>query len=116
MQPLKGEYLNKLAGSFTLVALMLRIAVPWSIDVIRHVLFDVKFQGNIEFIGRALAKPVVKLAHEPYEKPFFPPVLQWFPIYRGDTKAGELLAAFEMFHVSGILFTFNIRILQRWIA
>ena len=58
------------------------------------------FQGSIEFIGRALAKPVVKGAEEPYERPFFPPVLQWFPIYRGDTKAGELLAAFEMFHVS----------------
>eukprot|EP00795_Rhopilema_esculentum_P007851 gene7851-13729_t len=56
--------------------------------------------GSIEFIGRALAKPVVKGAEEPYERPFFPPVLQWFPIYRGDTKAGELLAAFEMFHVN----------------
>lgn len=56
-------------------------------------------QGNIEFIGRALAKPVVKLAEEPYAKPFFPPALQWFEIFRGDSKAGELLAAFEMFHV-----------------
>ena len=56
-------------------------------------------QGSIEFIGRALAKPVVKGCDEPYDKPFFPPSLQWFPIYRGETKAGELLAAFEMFHV-----------------
>eukprot|EP00794_Sanderia_malayensis_P004875 gene4875-5514_t len=55
---------------------------------------------EIEFIGRALAKPVVKAADEPYEKPFFPPVLQWFPIYRGETKAGELLAAFEMFQIT----------------
>lgn len=54
---------------------------------------------SIEFIGRALARPVVKLANEPYEKPFFPPTLQWFEIFRGETKAGELLGAFEMFHI-----------------
>ncbi|XP_047127073.1 otoferlin isoform X2 [Hydra vulgaris] len=63
-------------------------------------LFDQDFGGGEEFIGRILAKPVVKLCEEKYEKPFFPPVLQWFPVYRGETRAGEVLAAFEMLHIS----------------
>ncbi len=42
---------------------------------------------------------MVKAADEEYKMPFFPPVLQWFPIYRGEAKAGELLAAFEMLQV-----------------
>jgi len=68
-------------------------------------IFDQDTGGDEEFIGRALAKPVVKLAEEKYEKPFFPPILQWFPIYRGEMRAGELLAAFEMLQVSDELFT-----------
>ncbi len=43
--------------------------------------------------------PAVKLANQPYERPFFPPVLQWFKIYRGEESAGELLAAFELLEV-----------------
>jgi len=57
------------------------------------------FQGDSEFIGRAFARPVVKLASEKYDKPHFPPALEWFEIQRGDEKAGELLAAFELLHV-----------------
>lgn len=68
-------------------------------------IFDKDAGGSEEFIGRALAKPVVKLAEEIYEKPFFPPVLQWFPIYRGEMRAGELLGAFELLQVSDDLFT-----------
>ena len=56
-------------------------------------------QGDSEFIGRALARPIVKMACEPYEKPFFPPALEWFQIFRGEEKAGELLAAFELLQV-----------------
>ena len=56
-------------------------------------------QGESEFIGRALAMPTVKLTDQAYEAPFFPPVLQWFQIYRGQEKAGELLAAFELLQV-----------------
>jgi hypothetical protein len=40
------------------------------------------------------------MACEPYEKPFFPPALEWFQILRGEEKAGELLAAFELLQVS----------------
>ena len=40
------------------------------------------------------------MACEPYEKPFFPPALEWFQIFRGEEKAGELLAAFELLQVS----------------
>ncbi len=57
------------------------------------------FQGKSEFIGRALAKPVVKMSHERYERPNFPPNLEWFDIYRGSDRAGELLAAFELLQV-----------------
>ena len=62
--------------------------------------FTLIFQGDSEFIGRALARPIVKMACEPYEKPFFPPALEWFQILRGEEKAGELLAAFELLQVS----------------
>ena len=62
-------------------------------------MFDQDPGGDEEFIGRALAKPVVKLAEEKYERPFFPPILQWFPIYRGELRAGDVLGAFEMLQV-----------------
>ena len=42
------------------------------------------------------------MACEPYEKPFFPPALEWFQIFRGEEKAGELLAAFELLQVSAV--------------
>ena len=45
------------------------------------------------------------MACEPYEKPFFPPALEWFQIFRGEERAGELLAAFELLQVSFGLFT-----------
>ena len=64
--------------------------------------FLVIFQGDSEFIGRALARPIVKMAHEKYEKPNFPPALEWFEICRGDEKAGELLAAFELLQVTHV--------------
>ena len=67
--------------------------------------FDQDPGGDEEFIGRALAKPVVKLAEEKYERPFFPPILQWFPIYRGEMRAGDVLAAFEMLQIDDDLFT-----------
>ena len=57
------------------------------------------FQGEIEFIGRAMVRPLVKKAEQKYEGPLFPPKLEWFQIYRGDNTAGELLAAFELFQV-----------------
>lgn len=56
-------------------------------------------QGEVEFIGRAMARPLVKKAETKYEAPLFPPKLEWFQIYRGDLPAGELLAAFELFEV-----------------
>ncbi|CAB4005702.1 otoferlin-like isoform X4 [Paramuricea clavata] len=63
-------------------------------------IFDKDIGGESEFIGRALARPIVKMACEPYEKPFFPPALEWFQILRGEEKAGELLAAFELLQVT----------------
>ena len=56
-------------------------------------------QGKSEFIGRALARPVVKASSEKYNKPNFPPQLEWFDICRGSDRAGELLAAFELLQV-----------------
>ncbi|KAI8499156.1 synaptic vesicle exocytosis [Branchiostoma belcheri] len=52
--------------------------------------------GKSEFIGRALAKPTIKMANERYTLPKFPPTLDWYPIFRGQEQAGELLAAFEL--------------------
>lgn len=49
-----------------------------------------------EYIGRLIAKPVVKMAGDPYEKPDFPPTLDWYQVYRGTVRAGEVLACFEL--------------------
>lgn len=57
-------------------------------------------QGKSEFIGRTVAKPHVKLAEEPYTKPYFPPSLEWYELTHGPDHAGELLATFELLHVS----------------
>ncbi|XP_065677935.1 otoferlin isoform X4 [Hydra vulgaris] len=59
-------------------------------------LFDYDSEVKIKFIGRTFCRPIVKRASDPYEKPFFPPKLEWFPIHRGNNSAGELLAAFEL--------------------
>ncbi|XP_065652286.1 otoferlin isoform X6 [Hydra vulgaris] len=59
-------------------------------------IFDYDSEVKIKFIGRTFCRPIVKRASDPYEKPFFPPKLEWFPIYRGNNSAGELLAAFEL--------------------
>lgn len=46
-----------------------------------------------------MARPVVKMSNESYDSPRFPPRLEWWDIYRGPDKAGELLAAFELLQV-----------------
>ena len=46
-----------------------------------------------------MARPLVKLAEDPYDKPLFPPQLEWFDVNRGGCRAGEMLAAFELFQV-----------------
>ena len=66
-------------------------------------------QGKSEFIGRAMAKPVVKGSTEKYEKPNFPPQLEWYDVFRGTDMAGELLAAFELLQV---LFVKHIRLIN----
>ncbi|XP_043482896.1 otoferlin-like isoform X2 [Leptopilina heterotoma] len=59
-------------------------------------IFDQDKVGKSEYIGRALARPHVKLAFESYIPPHFPPSLEWFEITRGAGRAGELLAVFEL--------------------
>lgn len=56
-------------------------------------------QGKAEFIGRTFAKPLVKMCDEHYGPPRFPPQLEYYQIYRGNSTAGELLAAFELLQV-----------------
>uniref|UniRef100_H2Z079 C2 domain-containing protein n=1 Tax=Ciona savignyi TaxID=51511 RepID=H2Z079_CIOSA len=62
--------------------------------------FDQDTVGKNEYIGRTIAKPVVKMSHERYEEPRFPSQLDWYQMYRGMTKAGEILAAFELLQVT----------------
>ncbi|KAG7313636.1 hypothetical protein JYU34_000794 [Plutella xylostella] len=62
-------------------------------------IFDQDKVGKSEFIGRTLAKPHVKAFEEPYERPHFPPSLEWYEIRRGDDHAGELLATFELLEI-----------------
>ncbi|XP_076646228.1 otoferlin isoform X2 [Halictus rubicundus] len=53
-------------------------------------------KGKSEYIGRAVARPHVKLASECYAPPEFPPCLEWHDVTRGVARAGELLAVFEL--------------------
>jgi len=55
-------------------------------------------QGKDEYLGRAVAQPLVKLNGSK------PPAsrLMWMPITRGDRQCGELLASFELYLVSRI--------------
>lgn len=57
-------------------------------------------QGKAEFIGRTFAKPLVKMCDEHYGPPRFPPQLEYYQVYRGNSTAGELLAAFELLQVT----------------
>lgn len=52
-------------------------------------------QGKSEFIGRALARPHIKLREDPYLRPH----LEWHDLFRGTDHAGELLATFELLQV-----------------
>ncbi|XP_032668321.1 otoferlin-like isoform X1 [Odontomachus brunneus] len=59
-------------------------------------LFDQDKVGKSEYIGRAVARPHVKLASESYTPPQYPPSLEWYEVTRGASRAGELLAVFEL--------------------
>ncbi|XP_067214358.1 otoferlin-like isoform X2 [Linepithema humile] len=59
-------------------------------------LFDQDKVGKSEYIGRAIARPHVKLAAESYTPPQYPPSLEWYDVTRGTSRAGELLAVFEL--------------------
>ncbi|KAK6186023.1 hypothetical protein SNE40_008141 [Patella caerulea] len=60
-------------------------------------LFDHDTFGKPEFLGRTKAQPMVKL--DPADART--PVLQWYDIMRYGTEGGELLAAFELFLMTG---------------
>ncbi|GAA6102086.1 otoferlin isoform X2, partial [Tachysurus ichikawai] len=55
--------------------------------------------GKAEFIGRTFAKPLTKMFDEHYGPPRFPPQLEYYQIFRGNSTAGELLAAFELLQI-----------------
>eukprot|EP00062_Callorhinchus_milii_P015036 gi/632964862/ref/XP_007898605.1/ PREDICTED: otoferlin isoform X2 [Callorhinchus milii] len=61
--------------------------------------YDQDTVGKAEFIGRTFSKPVVKMAEEKYGSPRFPPQLEYFQIFRGNSTAGDLLAAFELLQI-----------------
>ncbi|NXE99735.1 OTOF protein, partial [Menura novaehollandiae] len=62
-------------------------------------IYDQDTVGKADFMGRTFAKPVVKMSDEPYCPPRFPPQLEYFQIYRGNSTAGDLLAAFELLQI-----------------
>uniref|UniRef100_A0A8C5GXC8 Otoferlin n=1 Tax=Gouania willdenowi TaxID=441366 RepID=A0A8C5GXC8_GOUWI len=63
-------------------------------------IYDQDTVGKAEFIGRTFAKPTIKMCDEHYGPPRFPPQLEYYQIYRGNSTAGELLAAFELLQVN----------------
>uniref|UniRef100_A0A8C7SF72 Otoferlin n=1 Tax=Oncorhynchus mykiss TaxID=8022 RepID=A0A8C7SF72_ONCMY len=63
--------------------------------------YDQDTVGKAEFIGRTFAKPITKMCDEHYGPPRFPPQLEYYQIYRGNSTAGDLLAAFELLQVRG---------------
>ncbi|XP_058143724.1 otoferlin [Dasypus novemcinctus] len=62
-------------------------------------IYDQDTMGKADFMGRTFAKPLVKMADEAYCPPRFPPQLEYYQIYRGNTTAGDLLAAFELLQI-----------------
>ncbi|CAB3259049.1 unnamed protein product [Arctia plantaginis] len=62
-------------------------------------IFDQDKVGKSEFIGRTLAKPHVKAFEDTHNRPQHPPSLEWYEITRGDDRAGELLATFELLEI-----------------
>ena len=50
-----------------------------------------------------MVRPRVKPLNVPYEAPEWPSELQWWDVYRGHRRAGEILAAFELLQV-GVCF------------
>ncbi|XP_046877160.1 otoferlin isoform X8 [Hypomesus transpacificus] len=62
-------------------------------------IYDQDTVGKAEFIGRAFAKPITKMCDEHYGPPRFPPQLEYYQIYRGNSTAGDLLAAFELLQI-----------------
>ncbi|KAG8445918.1 hypothetical protein GDO86_010640 [Hymenochirus boettgeri] len=62
-------------------------------------IYDQDTVGKADFMGRTFAKPVVKMSDERYCSPRFPPQLEYYQIYRGNSTAGDLLAAFELLQI-----------------
>ncbi|XP_053565469.1 otoferlin [Bombina bombina] len=62
-------------------------------------IYDQDTVGKADFMGRTFAKPVVKMSDEGYCGPRFPPQLEYYQIYRGNSTAGDLLAAFELLQI-----------------
>uniref|UniRef100_A0A668ACF4 Otoferlin a n=1 Tax=Myripristis murdjan TaxID=586833 RepID=A0A668ACF4_9TELE len=62
-------------------------------------IYDQDTVGKAEFIGRTFAKPITKMCDEHYGPPRFPPQLEYYQIYRGNSTAGDLLAAFELLQI-----------------
>uniref|UniRef100_A0A8C6V4Z2 Otoferlin n=1 Tax=Naja naja TaxID=35670 RepID=A0A8C6V4Z2_NAJNA len=62
-------------------------------------IYDQDTVGKADFMGRTFAKPVVKMSDEEYCPPRFPPQLEYYQIYRGNSTAGDLLAAFELLQI-----------------
>ncbi|XP_024943161.1 otoferlin [Cephus cinctus] len=58
--------------------------------------FDSDLCGSLEFCGRCVATPIVKMTTETYSAPDFPPKLKWYKLYSQKTCTGEILAAFEL--------------------
>ncbi|XP_063298032.1 otoferlin isoform X1 [Pelobates fuscus] len=62
-------------------------------------IYDQDTVGKADFMGRTFAKPLVKMSDEGYSSPRFPPQLEYYQIYRGNSTAGDLLAAFELLQI-----------------
>jgi otoferlin len=52
----------------------------------------VNFKGQPDFLGRCSAKPVVRSDQGTGR-------LKWFQLKKGDEKAGELLACFDLYQI-----------------
>ncbi|KAH9636494.1 hypothetical protein HF086_002194 [Spodoptera exigua] len=62
-------------------------------------IFDQDKVGKSEFIGRTLAKPRIKSYEDVQGGSQSAPSLEWHEITRGDDRAGELLATFELLEI-----------------
>ena len=97
--------------SYVMHESLLNVSASATTSVYMYITSSSHQQGSAEFLGRTHCFPMVKL--DPADARSA--VLQWFEIKKADMNGGELLACFELFLVSGTMYTYTcVVIMSLW--